>query len=118
MFIHKVDGLSDDERTEKLKDINFKISDELNEANINIIPKTQLTSVYDYSIFEALSIVGQKLIPEVCKLKRENYYYIVAFPARTLVDKDCENINQIIHVFFILRLTTQYFNEHLSTISL
>ena len=65
MFIHKVDGLSDDQRSEALKDINFKVNDELSEAGISINLKTQLTSVYDYSIFEALSIVGQKLIPEV-----------------------------------------------------
>ena len=65
MFIHKVDGLSDDQRAEALKDINFKVNDELSEAGIQINLKTQLTSVYDYSIFEALSIVGQKLIPEV-----------------------------------------------------
>ena len=65
MFIHKVDGLSDDQRAEHLKDINFKVNDELSEAGISINLKTQLTSVYDYSIFEALSIVGQKLIPEV-----------------------------------------------------
>jgi Ras-related GTP-binding protein C/D len=60
-----VDGLSDDQRAEALKDINFKVNDELTEAGISINLKTQLTSVYDYSIFEALSIVGQKLIPEV-----------------------------------------------------
>ena len=65
VFIHKVDGLSDDQRTDALKEINYIINEELTEAGITLIPKTQLTSVYDYSIFEALSIVGQKLIPEV-----------------------------------------------------
>lgn len=65
VFIHKVDGLSDDQRAEALKDINFRVNDDLAEAGISINLKTQLTSVYDYSIFEALSIVGQKLIPEL-----------------------------------------------------
>lgn len=43
----------------------FRVNDDLLDTGISINLKTQLTSVYDYSIFEALSIVGQKLIPEV-----------------------------------------------------
>lgn len=65
VFIHKVDGLSEDQRADAFRDINFRVNDELNEAEIAIPYKIHLTSVYDYSIFKALSVVGQKLIPEV-----------------------------------------------------
>ena len=65
MFIHKVDGLPDDQRSEVLKDITARTNEDLREAGVDVYLNTQLTSVYNHSILDAVSKVSQKLIPEV-----------------------------------------------------
>jgi Ras-related GTP-binding protein C/D len=70
VFIHKVDGLSDDHKIETQRDIHQRVTDELTEAGLdNIHLSFYLTSIYDHSIFEAFSKVIQKLIPQLPTLE-------------------------------------------------
>ncbi|KZZ94028.1 Gtr1/RagA GTP-binding family protein [Ascosphaera apis ARSEF 7405] len=70
VFIHKVDGLSDELRTDIQQDIMQRISDELSDAGYENAPVYfHTTSIYDYSVFEAFSKVIQKLIPQLSTLE-------------------------------------------------
>jgi Ras-related GTP-binding protein C/D len=86
VFIHKVDGLSDDHkigillyrmrvfvvtsRLETQRDIHSRLMDELADAGYHAIHLSfHLTSIYDHSIFEAFSKVIQKLIPQLPALE-------------------------------------------------
>lgn len=63
VFIHKVDGLSEEYRGDILEGIKDRTQIELDENMIkNVEIRYHLTSVYDSSIFEALSKVVQKLV--------------------------------------------------------
>ncbi|XP_064596951.1 ras-related GTP-binding protein C-like isoform X1 [Liolophura sinensis] len=70
VFIHKVDGLSDDNKMETQRDIHQRANDELTDAGLeNLHLSFYLTSIYDHSIFEAFSKVVQKLIPQLATLE-------------------------------------------------
>lgn len=70
VFIHKVDGLSDDYRVDIQRDIIQRIQDELSDAGYENAPVNfHLTSIYDHSIFEAFSKVIQKLITHLATLE-------------------------------------------------
>merc|ERR1719154_499201 len=71
VFIHKVDGLSDDTKMEDQRDIHQRATDDLVEAGLEqqVHLSFYLTSIYDYSIFEAFSKVVQKLIPQLATLE-------------------------------------------------
>ncbi|KAF3481099.1 uncharacterized protein GIQ15_03858 [Arthroderma uncinatum] len=70
VFIHKVDGLSEEYRSDTFQDIVQRISDELSDAGYENAPiHYYLTSIYDYSVFEAFSKVIQKLIPQLSTLE-------------------------------------------------
>jgi len=70
VFIHKVDGLSDDFRVDIQRDIVQRIQDELSDVGYENAPVTfHLTSIYDHSIFEAFSRVLQKLVPYLATLE-------------------------------------------------
>ncbi len=70
VFVHKIDSLNDDFRSEIFQDIAQRVGDELNDAGyINPNVSYHLTSIYDYSIFEAFSKVIQKLIPNLDTLE-------------------------------------------------
>ncbi|KAK3871971.1 hypothetical protein Pmani_006243 [Petrolisthes manimaculis] len=70
VFIHKVDGLSDDTKIETQRDIHQRVNDELSDAGMEQIHLSfYLTSIYDHSIFEAFSKVVQKLIPQLPTLE-------------------------------------------------
>jgi len=70
VFIHKVDGLSDDHKIDTQRDIHQRATDELQDAGLdNIHLSFYLTSIYDHSIFEAFSKVVQKLIPQLPMLE-------------------------------------------------
>jgi Ras-related GTP-binding protein C/D len=70
VFIHKVDGLSDDHKIETQRDIQQRATDELiDQGYDNIHLSFYLTSIYDHSIFEAFSKVVQKLIPQLPTLE-------------------------------------------------
>ena len=63
VFIHKVDSLGSDFRDEVVRDIVQRILDDLNDAGLDNPPVSFYpTSVYDDSIYEALSKVLQQLI--------------------------------------------------------
>ncbi|XP_035233806.1 ras-related GTP-binding protein C-like [Stegodyphus dumicola] len=70
VFIHKVDGLTDDHKIETQGDIHQRASDDLIDAGLeNVNLSFYLTSIYDHSIFEAFSKVVQKLIPQLPALE-------------------------------------------------
>lgn len=70
VFIHKVDGLSDDIKMEVQRDIHQRATDDLTDAGFHQINLSfHLTSIYDHSIFEAFSKVVQKLIPQLPTLE-------------------------------------------------
>ena len=70
VFIHKVDGLSDDRKLEAQRDIHGRATDDLADAGLEGIHLSfYLTSIYDHSIFEAFSRVVQKLIPQLPTLE-------------------------------------------------
>ncbi|KAG0245068.1 hypothetical protein BGW41_004325 [Actinomortierella wolfii] len=70
VFIHKVDGLSEDYKIDTQRDIQQTTIDELADAGLeNVQISFYLTSIYDHSIFEAFSKVIQKLIPQLPTLE-------------------------------------------------
>ncbi|CAH2252565.1 ras-related GTP-binding D [Pelobates cultripes] len=70
VFIHKVDGLSDDHKIETQRDIHQRANDNLADSGLEKIHLSfYLTSIYDHSIFEAFSKVVQKLIPQLPTLE-------------------------------------------------
>ncbi|XP_015757553.1 PREDICTED: ras-related GTP-binding protein C-like [Acropora digitifera] len=70
VFIHKVDGLSDDQKIETQRDIHAKATEELADAGLEGLHLSfYLTSIYDHSIFEAFSKVVQKLVPQLPTLE-------------------------------------------------
>ncbi|KAI9701154.1 MAG: hypothetical protein M1836_001823 [Candelina mexicana] len=70
VFIHKVDGLSEDYKIDTYRDIVQRIQDELSDAGYeNASVSFYQTSIYDHSIFEAFSKVIQKLIPQLPTLE-------------------------------------------------
>lgn len=70
VFIHKVDGISDDLKMETQRDIHQRANDDLADSGYDLVHLSfHLTSIYDHSIFEAFSKVVQKLIPQLPKLE-------------------------------------------------
>ena len=66
VFIHKVDSLSNDFREDTIRDITQHVMDDLNDAGFENPPVSfYSTSVYDDSIYEALSKVIQVLNPQL-----------------------------------------------------
>lgn len=63
VFIHKVDGLTDECKIDTQSDIRQRAVGELEDAGLqNIQLSFYLTSIYDHSVFEAFSKVVQRLI--------------------------------------------------------
>jgi Ras-related GTP-binding protein C/D len=75
VFINKVDGelfLSDESKYDCRRDIMTLVSDELTDAGVSpdsMHIRYHLTSIYDHSIYEALSRVVQRLIPQLPTLE-------------------------------------------------
>jgi len=70
VFIHKADGLSDENKIEKQRDIQHQVMELLQtEQGEHIHLSFYLTSIYDHSVFEAFSKVIQKLIPQLPTLE-------------------------------------------------
>lgn len=62
VFIHKVDGLSDDHKIETQRDIHQRANDDLADAGLEKLHLSfYFTSIYDHSTFAAFSKVLQKL---------------------------------------------------------
>ncbi|KAF2087156.1 hypothetical protein K490DRAFT_73966 [Saccharata proteae CBS 121410] len=70
VFVHKVDGLSEDYKVDTYRDIIQRVQDELSDNDYENAPVSfYQTSIYDHSIFEAFSKVIQKLIPQLPTLE-------------------------------------------------
>ena len=71
VFIHKVDGLSDETKLETQRDICQRWADDCADLGLETEVKLafHLTSIYDHSIFESFSKVVQKLIPQLPQLE-------------------------------------------------
>lgn len=70
VFVHKVDGLSEDYKADTYRDINQRVQDDLSDAGYENAPVAFYpTSIYDHSIYEAFSKVVQKLIPQLPTLE-------------------------------------------------
>ncbi|PVH93167.1 ras-related GTP-binding protein-like protein C [Periconia macrospinosa] len=70
VFVHKVDGLSEDYKGDTFRDIIQRVQDELSDQGYENAPVSfYQTSIYDHSIFEAFSKVIQKLIPQLPTLE-------------------------------------------------
>ena len=70
VFVHKVDGLSEEYRQDVYRDVVMRVMDELSDAGVENAPvQFYQTSIYDHSIFEAFSKVIQKLIPQLPTLE-------------------------------------------------
>jgi len=70
VFVHKIDGLSEDYRQDIYADIQSRIDDELSDHGVYGAPvQYYMTSIYDHSIFEAFSKLIQKLIPQLPALE-------------------------------------------------
>ncbi|KAI9726350.1 MAG: hypothetical protein M1828_001624 [Chrysothrix sp. TS-e1954] len=66
VFVHKVDGLSEDFKGDIFRDISQRVLDEMADLQYDDAPVSfYQTSIYDHSIFEAFSKVIQKLIPQL-----------------------------------------------------
>lgn len=75
VFINKVDGelfLSDESKYDCRREVMTQVTDELAEAGVGpdaVQIRYHLTSIYDHSIYEALSRVVQRLIPQLPTLE-------------------------------------------------
>lgn len=75
VFINKVDGelfLSDESKFDCRRDIMVQVTDELQEVGVSpdsVRIRYHPTSIYDHSIYEALSRVVQRLIPQLPTLE-------------------------------------------------
>ena len=70
VFVHKIDGLSDDYKIDAQRDVQQRTIDELTDIGMeNVVLTFHLTSIFDHSIFEAFSKVIQKLIPQLPTLE-------------------------------------------------
>uniref|UniRef100_A0A671KEZ8 Ras-related GTP-binding protein n=1 Tax=Sinocyclocheilus anshuiensis TaxID=1608454 RepID=A0A671KEZ8_9TELE len=89
VFIHKVDGLSDDHKIETQRDIHQRANDDLADASLEKLHLSfYLTSIYDHSIFEAFSKVVQKLIPQLPTLENLlNIFISIPFLSNSGIEK-------------------------------
>ena len=70
VFVHKVDGLSEDFRFDIFRDIQQHVIDELADRNCENAPVSfYQTSIYDHSLLEAFSKTIQKLVPQMPALE-------------------------------------------------
>jgi Ras-related GTP-binding protein C/D len=70
VFVHKVDGLSDDFREDIQRDVDQRVRDDLSDLHIeNPAIDFYLTSIYDHSVFEAFSKVIQTMVPQLPTLE-------------------------------------------------
>ena len=66
VFIHKTDGLSDEYKMETFREIRQRVQDELSDlGHGNQSISYFQTSIFDHSVFEAMSKVVQKLLPQL-----------------------------------------------------
>jgi Ras-related GTP-binding protein C/D len=70
VFIHKTDGLSDEYRYDAFREVRQRVQDELSDVGYgNTEVSFYQTSIFDHSIFEAMSKVVQRLLPQLPALE-------------------------------------------------
>jgi Ras-related GTP-binding protein C/D len=70
VFVHKVDGLSEESKIDLYRSLQQKVSEELTmQGHEDVNVSWHLTSIYDHSVFEAFSKVIQKLITQLPALE-------------------------------------------------
>lgn len=70
VFIHKTDGLSEEYKYDTFRDVRQRVQDELSDAGYgNRSVAFYQTSIFDHSIYEAMSKVIQKLLPQLPALE-------------------------------------------------
>jgi len=70
VFVHKIDGLSEEFKNDIYRDIRQRVQDELSDLGYDSCPVSfHQTSIYDHSVFESVSNVVQKLIPQLSTLE-------------------------------------------------
>ncbi|EMC92187.1 hypothetical protein BAUCODRAFT_27520 [Baudoinia panamericana UAMH 10762] len=66
VFIHKTDGLSEEYNYEAFREVRQRVQDELSDlGHGDRSVSYHQTSIFDYSIFEAMSKVVQRLLPQL-----------------------------------------------------
>lgn len=66
VFVHKTDGLSDEYKYDTFREVRQRVQDELSDFGYgNRSVSYYQTSIFDHSIFEAMSKVVQKLLPQL-----------------------------------------------------
>lgn len=66
VFIHKTDGLSEEYKFDTFRDVRQRVQDELADAGYgNRGVAFYQTSIFDHSVYEAMSKVIQKLLPQL-----------------------------------------------------
>lgn len=99
IFVHKVDGLSEEYKEDTFRDIRQRVSDEMHDRNYDDGRLTyHLTSIYDYTIFEAVGKVIQKLLPQhptlesllnsLCSTCRIQKAYLFDIPSKIFIASD------------------------------
>jgi len=70
VFIHKTDGLGDEYRYDAFREIRQRVQDELSDLGFGHTEVSfYQTSIFDHSIFEAMSKVIQRLLPQLPALE-------------------------------------------------
>uniref|UniRef100_A0A914DR18 Ras-related GTP-binding protein C n=1 Tax=Acrobeloides nanus TaxID=290746 RepID=A0A914DR18_9BILA len=71
VFVHKVDGLSEETKLDNYRKIFQTVTDDLADHGMDEIRISyHMTSIYDHSIFEAFSKVIQKLVKQLSALEK------------------------------------------------
>ncbi|KAI5357690.1 Putative gtr1/RagA G protein [Septoria linicola] len=66
VFIHKTDGLSEEYKYDTFRDVRQRVQDELSDAGFSDRPVAfYQTNIFDHSVYEAMSKVVQKLLPQL-----------------------------------------------------
>jgi len=70
VFIHKVDGLAEDRKLDLQREISHNVTKELSERGLDDANVAfYLSSIYDHSVYENVSKVVQKLVPQLATLE-------------------------------------------------
>lgn len=99
VFVHKVDGLSTEFKNDIFRDIRQRVQDELSDLGYDNAPVSfHQTSIYDHSVFEAVSNVVQKLMPQLptlesllnslCSTCRIQKAYLFDIPSKIFIASD------------------------------
>ncbi|KAI6866183.1 ras-related GTP-binding protein-like protein C [Hortaea werneckii] len=66
VFIHKIDGLSEEYKYETFREVRQRVQDELSDLDHGDRSVSYYqTSIFDHSVFEAMSKVVQRLLPQL-----------------------------------------------------